>query len=165
MIIVSDANVIVYFWRAELLGKLLASVEIVIPEKIFVELTQNRIQRSYPDLSALMNDHRYNHQLNPSINVVMIEYPSDEHMRVHKHIEETSGLDDGEIDGIMLSIVRDNIFVTNDTEAVEYFNDVLEHETNSRAQPFEEFLDNICGQDFIDTNDVEKLIEMKNKQD
>lgn len=165
MIIVSDANVVVYFWRADLLDKLLASVEIFVPEKIFVELTRNRIQRSYPNLSVLMNQHRYNEKLVPSIVVKDIDYETDEQMRVHRHIEDNSGLDDGEIDGIVMSIVSGTTFVTNDSEAIVYFNDILDHDSNGAAQDFEAFLDDILFKNFIDKEEKTKLIEMKNKQD
>ncbi|MDO9184238.1 MAG: hypothetical protein Q7U04_17620 [Bacteriovorax sp.] len=161
MIIVSDANIIVYFWKVDLLEKLHTSVVITIPEQIFSELTQNRIKASYPDLSALINEHRYNPTIENAIQVIQIEHEVDETLAMHEHIKENSGLDDGEIDGIMLSVLSGNLFVTNDTDAIEFFNEVLEHDSAGCAQTFEEFLNHILDEGYIDEGDVDTLLEVK----
>lgn len=163
MIVISDANVIVYFWKANLLDKLHLSVQIVIPEKIFTEITQGRIQRQYPTLSALINQHRYNPNIPNPILVELIEHEEDETLKIHEHIKSDSGLDDGEIDGIMLSVMKGHPFVTNDGEAIEFFNDVLIHNSDGRAQGFEDFLNDLLGQGLIDAAELNLLLEEKLK--
>lgn len=161
MIIVSDANIIVYFWKVDLLEKLHTSVVITIPEKIFSELTQNRIKASYPDLSALINEHRFNPTIENAIQVIQIEHEVDETLAMHEHIKDNSGLDDGEIDGIMLSVLSGNLFVTNDTDAIDFFNDVLEHNSSGHAQSFEDFLNHVLEEGYIDADDFKTLLEVK----
>lgn len=162
MIIISDANVIVYFWKAGLLAKLHDSVETIVPEKIFTELTQGRIRRSYPDLSEHMNQHKYNTELPSRINVKMIEHEESSTLNMHDHIKE-SGLDDGEIDGIMLSVLLGHPFITNDSQAIEFFNEVLDHSSAGRAQGFEAFLDDFLMNGYIDRAEHRLLLEEKNK--
>jgi hypothetical protein len=76
----------------------------------------------YPDLSDLINQHRYNPQIVTPIVVELIEHEEDETLKIHEHIQSESGLDEGEIDGIMLSVMKGHPFVTNDGEAIMFFN-------------------------------------------
>ncbi|MDD4976703.1 MAG: hypothetical protein PHY93_20275 [Bacteriovorax sp.] len=162
MIIISDANIIVYFWKAGLLAKLHDSVETIVPEKIFTELTQGRIRRSYPELSEHMNQHKYNTELPSRIKVKTIEHEESSTLNMHDHIKE-SGLDDGEIDGIMLSVLLGYPFVTNDSEAIIFFNDVLDHNSNGRAEGFEAFLDDFLARGHIDQGEHRLLLDEKTK--
>jgi hypothetical protein len=163
VIVISDANVIVYFWKASLLGKLHLSVQIIIPEKIFEEITQGRIQRQYPPLAALINQHRYNPNISNPIIVEQIEHEVDESLEMHEHIQGESGLDDGEIDGIMLSVMKGHPFVTNDSEAIEFFNDVLDHNSIGSAQSFEDFLNDLKRKGHIDAAELRLLLDEKLK--
>ncbi|MCC7403305.1 MAG: hypothetical protein IT288_02815 [Bdellovibrionales bacterium] len=159
MVIISDANVIVYFWKANLLDKVLLSIEMVIPEEIFNELTQSRIRASYPDLTELINQHRYNRKLTKVIKVEIIEHESEETLALHEYIKSESGLDDGEIDGIMLSVLTGVEFVTNDAAAVEFFNDSLEHGSSGSGKGFMEFLEILKNSGIIDKKEYQLLLE------
>lgn len=163
MVVISDANVIVYFWKANLLDKLHLSIQILIPEKIFIEITQGRIRRLYPDLSDLINQHRYNPQIVTPIIVEPIEHDEDETLKIHEHIQSESGLDDGEIDGIMLSVMKGHPFVTNDGEAIVFFNDVLNHNSAGSAHGFEDFLNDLQAKGHINAAELRLLLDEKLK--
>lgn len=163
MVVISDANVIVYFWKANLLGKLHLSVQIIIPERIFTEITQGRIQKQYPSLAILINQHRYNPQIANPILVEVVEHGEVDTLMIHESIQSNSGLDDGEIDGIMLSVMKGHPFVTNDGEAIVYFNDVLNHNSAGCAQGFEDFLNDLQVKGHINAAELRLLLDEKLK--
>ncbi|MCK5344247.1 MAG: hypothetical protein KAR20_12625 [Candidatus Heimdallarchaeota archaeon] len=169
MIVISDANVIVYLWKGNLLGKVLNSVEIAITNKIFNELTKaadnHTIPRDYPVLVGLIRDHRYNHTINPSIEVIDInelEITIERHLQLHTEIFENKYVDDGELEGIFLSIVKNINFVTADPGAIEYYNEHLEHNANAKAESFEEFLNELEAKSVLSKQEITTLLVIKN---
>lgn len=168
MIIISDANVIVYFWRAELLNRLHTSINVQITEKIYLEITKHhRLLTSYPDLALHIQEHRHNSQIANPITVVQVEaqYRDETDIEMHYHLNDESGLDDGEIEGILLSVISGKEFVTSELKAVEYFNDILDHNSEGKARDFESFLGQLFDGGVINQAEKKRLIEIKMSKD
>lgn len=168
MIIISDANVIVYFWRAKLLNKLHTSVKVQITEKIYLEITKHlRLLTSYPDLAIHIQEHRHNHTIVNPITIIQVEdkYRDETDIEMHYYLNDESGLDDGEIEGILLSVISGKEFVTSESRAIKYFNEILDHNSEGRARDFESFLEQLEADGVIDKDEKKKLIEIKMSKD
>jgi hypothetical protein len=95
--------------------------------------------------------------------VDVIEHIELQTITMHEYIKTDSGLDEDEIDGIMLSVLSGQPFVTNDSQAIEFFNEVHNHCSAGKAQGFEVFLDDFLGNGYIDRAEHRLLLEEKTK--
>ena len=93
------------------------------------------------------------------------QYRDETDIEMHYHLNDESGLDDGEIEGILLSVISGKEFVTSELKAVEYFNDILEHNSEGKARDFESFLGQLLDGEVINQDEKKRLIEIKTSKD
>lgn len=130
-IIVADANVFVYLLLCKLLNKFLSTeaYQVKISTAVYYEITSKnkRISREYPELRELILNCVNNRSstrlelINTSQCVSNIFA-----LKIYYELSESGELDLGEIESIPLAIELEARFLSNDADAIEIANDIIE---------------------------------------
>lgn len=128
-VVIADANIFVYFFRTNVINKILSSSEldIKITKTVYEELTEKyRIPTEYPDLRDIIIDAVHNTtSLNrlECIDVHKRELNTNS-LSIYYTLDNQGNLDPGELDSIPLAYDLNSVFVTNDEDAISTANEI-----------------------------------------
>lgn len=128
-VIISDANVFVYFYICKLLTKFLSNkkYQIKVTAGVYQEITDKnrRISREYPELRQIILDSSNNHASATHLEKININKITDPFaMKTYYELFERAELDLGEIESIPLSIELGARFLSNDNDAIKEANEI-----------------------------------------
>jgi hypothetical protein len=164
-IVISDTNVFVALYKANLLMKVFSihHASIHIPLKVYEELTlnQHRVHREFPQLSQLITDLVYNpnhgHPITLSVHRIQNSLSDISALNAHYILEAESAIGAGEMEAIPLSIELSGIFLSSDTDAMDEYHSI-QNRNNSTGFLFVDYCKRLKSQGDITQAELADII-------